>query len=47
MCSKIQHKGIREKHRFCETPRAQKYLKAVTRMQDEVYMRVSDLDSKF
>ena len=42
-CSKWQQKGIREKHRICETPRPQKFLKAVTRIQHEVYVQVPDL----
>ena len=41
---KTEHKSIREKHRTCETTKAQKFLKTVTRRQDEVYLRVLDLD---
>ena len=37
ICCKTQHKGVREKHRICETLRAKKVLNAVSRMQDEVY----------
>ena len=41
---KTEHKSIREKHRASETTKAQKFLKAVTRRQDEVYLRVLVLD---
>ena len=46
ICSKTQHKGIRDKHRISESPRAKKFLQAVNRLQDEVFVRVADLDSE-
>ena len=37
----MQHSGIREKFRMCESPRAQKFLNATFNLQDEVYTRVA------
>ena len=45
ICSKTQHKGIRDKFRISEDARAEHFLKAVTTLQDEVFVRVADCDS--
>lgn len=43
ICNQIKTKGICEKFRLCELPRAKKFLEATVFFQDEVYTRTCDI----
>ena len=45
ICGKVQHKGIFVKYRICNNSRAPLFREATSSLQDEVFIRVCDLQS--
>ena len=45
ICGKISHRNDRTKYRISESPRAKKFLNVALSKQEDVYIRIADLES--